>query len=232
MQAMKSRYAVMLIALIAAACSTPKPGTPEFVAKQEDDVRLQRLFPQWQPLAADAGFRLATLLFVRGGDDLDQLDIETTLDSIISAGKPLDQVTEEDLWVPISSKGRAAMAVLIDISGKCAHARLRLTVFIQRDSTFQPNFGKRSVLIVAKQEIGGGIIGDINVDKAVIIEVQSRNAKTLAANTGDAALLACVCEAASAFVVIEDVAQRIVDLRCAIAANASFGERTTDLVVR
>lgn len=53
----------------------------------------------------------------RGGDDLDQLDIESTLDAIISAGKPLDQVTEEDLYVPMTSKGKAAFAVLIDISG-------------------------------------------------------------------------------------------------------------------
>jgi hypothetical protein len=37
MQSMKTKYAVILVALIAAACSTPKPGTPEFVAKQEDD---------------------------------------------------------------------------------------------------------------------------------------------------------------------------------------------------
>src|SRR5262249_14948856 len=37
----------------------------------------------------------------RAGDELDQLDLETTLDSIISQGKRLDQVTEEDLFVPI-----------------------------------------------------------------------------------------------------------------------------------
>lgn len=37
MQRMKSTYALILIALITAACSTPKPGTPEFVTKQEDE---------------------------------------------------------------------------------------------------------------------------------------------------------------------------------------------------
>lgn len=53
----------------------------------------------------------------RGGDDLDSLDIESTLDAIISSGKSLDQVTEEDLYVPITARGKAAMGVLIDISG-------------------------------------------------------------------------------------------------------------------
>ena len=37
MQRMKSTYALILIALITTACSTPKPGTPDYVAKQEDE---------------------------------------------------------------------------------------------------------------------------------------------------------------------------------------------------
>jgi Mg-chelatase subunit ChlD len=53
----------------------------------------------------------------RAGDELDQLDLESTLDSIISQGKQLDQVTEEDLFVPIMTKGQAALCVLLDISG-------------------------------------------------------------------------------------------------------------------
>lgn len=34
---MKSTYALLPIVLMMAACSTPKPGTPEYVAKQEDE---------------------------------------------------------------------------------------------------------------------------------------------------------------------------------------------------
>ena len=53
----------------------------------------------------------------RAGDELEQLDLEATLDSVISQGKQLDQVTENDLFVPIHSKGQAALCVLLDISG-------------------------------------------------------------------------------------------------------------------
>ncbi len=53
----------------------------------------------------------------RAGDELDQLDLEATLDSVISQGKPIDQITEDDLVVPIQSKGQAALCVLLDISG-------------------------------------------------------------------------------------------------------------------
>lgn len=53
----------------------------------------------------------------RAGDELDQLDLEATLDSVISQGKKLDQITDDDLFVPESSKGQAAVCVLLDISG-------------------------------------------------------------------------------------------------------------------
>jgi Mg-chelatase subunit ChlD len=53
----------------------------------------------------------------RAGDELENLDLETTLESIIAQGKQLDHVTEEDLFVPVQSKGQAAMCVLLDISG-------------------------------------------------------------------------------------------------------------------
>ena len=39
MRGIKSIYSILPVALIAAACSTPKPGTPEFVVKQEDEQR-------------------------------------------------------------------------------------------------------------------------------------------------------------------------------------------------
>jgi Mg-chelatase subunit ChlD len=53
----------------------------------------------------------------RAGDELDQLDLEETLDTVISQGKQLDQITEDDLFVPDKSKGQAALCVLLDISG-------------------------------------------------------------------------------------------------------------------
>ena len=53
----------------------------------------------------------------RAGDELENLDLETTLETIIAQGKQLDHVTEEDLFVPVQSKGQAAMCVLLDISG-------------------------------------------------------------------------------------------------------------------
>ncbi len=50
-------------------------------------------------------------------DDLDSLDIENTLDSVIMAGKRLADVTLDDLFVQDTARGQGALAVLIDISG-------------------------------------------------------------------------------------------------------------------
>jgi Mg-chelatase subunit ChlD len=53
----------------------------------------------------------------RAGDELDQLDIDGTLEALITAGKPLDPVAADDLLVYDTARGQAAPAVLIDISG-------------------------------------------------------------------------------------------------------------------
>lgn len=53
----------------------------------------------------------------RAGDEVDDLDLEATLDALISSGKSLDQLNDDDLFVADSSAGRAGFGVLIDISG-------------------------------------------------------------------------------------------------------------------
>ncbi len=62
----------------------------------------------------------------RVGDELDSLDMESTLDAIISSGKALDSVTLDDLFVSDTSKGRAVLTVLIDISGSMSGSELAM----------------------------------------------------------------------------------------------------------
>lgn len=53
----------------------------------------------------------------RAGDEVDDLDLEATLDALVSSGKSLDQLNDDDLFVTDKSSGRAGFGVLIDISG-------------------------------------------------------------------------------------------------------------------
>jgi Mg-chelatase subunit ChlD len=53
----------------------------------------------------------------RAGDELDHLDVDGTLEALAMSGKPLDQMSSEDLMVSDTASGRAGFVVLIDISG-------------------------------------------------------------------------------------------------------------------
>jgi Mg-chelatase subunit ChlD len=53
----------------------------------------------------------------RAGDELDHLDVDGTLEALAMSGKPLDQLSPEDLMVADTTSGRAGFTVLIDISG-------------------------------------------------------------------------------------------------------------------
>ena len=60
----------------------------------------------------------------QAGDGLDVLNIDETLESIVSSGKSLENVTEEDLYANERSRGKAAMGVLVDISGSMSGGEL------------------------------------------------------------------------------------------------------------
>lgn len=53
----------------------------------------------------------------RVGDELEHLDVDGTLEALAMSGKPLDQLSDEDLMVSDTASGRAGFVVLIDISG-------------------------------------------------------------------------------------------------------------------
>ena len=60
----------------------------------------------------------------RAGDGLDALDLDETLDAIVASGKSVDQISEEDLFAYERTRGKAAMCVLIDISGSMGGGEL------------------------------------------------------------------------------------------------------------
>lgn len=60
----------------------------------------------------------------RAGDELEALDLDSTLEAIIASGRSLDQITEDDLYAGDTARGRAALCVLIDISGSMSGKEL------------------------------------------------------------------------------------------------------------
>ncbi len=62
----------------------------------------------------------------RDGDELDQLDIQATLDAILASGRQIDQITKDELMVSDTSKGKTSLGVLIDISGSMSGSKLAM----------------------------------------------------------------------------------------------------------
>ncbi len=74
----------------------------------------------------------------RDGDDFDQLDVEGTLDNLVSMGKPINQILPDDLSVYDLKKGRVAICILVDVSGsmsaveRLSYCALLVTMLISR----------------------------------------------------------------------------------------------------
>jgi len=63
-------------------------------------------------------------------------------------------------------------AVTIHIGSVDSHASFVASVLARRQSGDKRNVGKRSVVIVLKQEVRPGIVGNRDVGPAVVIEVR------------------------------------------------------------
>jgi Mg-chelatase subunit ChlD len=62
----------------------------------------------------------------RDGDDIDQIDIESSIESILMSGKYLNLLTSDDLVVWDTVRGRVAACFLLDISGSMSGEKLAM----------------------------------------------------------------------------------------------------------
>ncbi len=67
-------------------------------------------------------------------------------------------------------------AIAEDIGGGNAHACLRFAVGAKSHARFQGDVGECAVVIVLEQRGWGGIVGDVDVGPAVVIEIADQNA--------------------------------------------------------
>ncbi|MGY5863175.1 MAG: vWA domain-containing protein [Candidatus Thorarchaeota archaeon] len=62
----------------------------------------------------------------RDGDDIDQIDVESTIESVVLSGKTLEMITTDDLVVWDTERGRVAACFLLDISGSMSGEKLAM----------------------------------------------------------------------------------------------------------
>src|SRR6266851_5470037 len=104
------------------------------------------------------------------------------------------------------------IAVEIVIGGGDAHAGLRLAVGAESAARFDGDVGESAVFFVLIERAGRGIVGDVNVRPAVVVEIGGEHAEAEGAvGLQDAGFFADVGEGAVAVVVVENVFSAVGD---------------------
>src|ERR1700721_3211120 len=68
------------------------------------------------------------------------------------------------------------ISVQIIVCGRDSHPRLRFAIGAQRTSRFNGDVLEFAILLVLVKRAGGGIVGDINIWPAAVVEVRGEHA--------------------------------------------------------
>src|SRR5260370_31705532 len=98
------------------------------------------------------------------------------------------------------------VGVEIVVGGGDAHAGLRFAVGAESAARIHGNVNEGAVFLILIERAGGGIVGDVNVRPAVVVEIGGEHAEAVGAvGFEDAGFFADVGEGAVAVVVIQNI---------------------------
>ncbi len=115
------------------------------------------------------------------------------------------------------------VAVAVVVARVDAHRRLGEAVGIQRAAGEQGLVAEGAVALVEPQLVGRAVVGHVEVDPAVAVEVGGHRAQGLAVDGGQARGRRHVVEGAVAPVPVEAVGHRPVDVGMAVVGSARGG---------
>ena len=106
-----------------------------------------------------------------------------------------DQMGDEEIEI----------AVVVDVAGDHAHPRLGQPVQVVGRTQHHRVVDERAVALVDPEVVGIGVVGDVDVEPAVVVEVGGHDAETGVLDAGDAGTAAHVLEATVSGVAVEEV---------------------------
>src|SRR4029078_13406996 len=116
----------------------------------------------------------------------------------------------------------AEAARVVVVAERDAHAALLGAVFADGDAERERLLLESAVLLGDVEEMGGGVVRDVEIGPAVVVEVEPRDAQAeVAARIGHAGLLRHVGELAVAVVVEEEIAFPLQAARPALHRDAA-----------
>src|SRR5207344_276747 len=97
------------------------------------------------------------------------------------------------------------MSVAVVVPCVDTHPGLRPAIAAQCDAGFQAFLSKGAIPIVMKQQVGGGVVPDVDVGPAVVVQISKQHAKSVVSRVLDAGRLSDVCKGAVTVIVVEHV---------------------------
>src|SRR5258708_28763741 len=96
------------------------------------------------------------------------------------------------------------VAIRIEVADTEPHSSLLPAVLIQRDTALQTALGERAIVIVAEQQAGRGVAGDVNIRPAVTVKIGgSRRERVIRRGCQNAGWLAHIRECSVSVVVVQ-----------------------------
>src|SRR5687767_7936194 len=114
-------------------------------------------------------------------------------------------------------------SIAIHVGHIRSHSSQRPSFGADRGAGPKANFVENPLALVVKQEVGDGVIGNVNVRPSIVVIVSEDNAEAVSVSSIDAGLLADVRERAVGVVTVQDVGKTLVDVGMTVGANVHTG---------
>ena len=128
--------------------------------------------------------------------------------------------------------GQIQPSIIVPIAERGAHAVFSGTVFAECYAEHEPNFFKRAIAVIAIKEVFGGVVGDVDIGRAIVVVVSPHNAEPFASSVVNASGLRHVCERAIAVIAEERIRLRREVIGLAVSTDAFLFQPTPRVLLK
>jgi len=126
------------------------------------------------------------------------------------------RMTRDELIDYLTMLSWNALCGIVEVGGVHAHASAYSAGFAEGHANGYADVGEGAVVIVVVKLVGLGVVGDEEIDPAVVVEVEERDAQRFTGGIGETRFFGDVLKNSVALVVVEAGALAFIGLRRAI----------------
>ena len=138
---------------------------------------------------------------------------------VLEVAAPVVSVEREGLADDVRDE-EIVVAVAVEVSRRDPHAAFRVPGRVQRGAGERPIVHERAVVVIDPELVGGRVVGDVEIEPAVAVQIIGDNAEPGAVGAGDPGRFGDVGEMAVTVVPIQTIGCRAIGSRSAVIARA------------